>query len=189
MSKDRSEKDILDELRHEGIIEHEERIRQEYPRLVEENKKLKDRVADLERYRKSWDKELQNARDAAAEMARELDSLRRRLSTGQVAVAPPKKLVAGVCRDCHERILWGTTRAGKNIPLQPKSIVGEMIDWNRELEAELTARGIQVRRGYDELGDQVTIAVTQTPNPLLARVIYPVHFSSCTARNLSSFGG
>lgn len=189
MSKDRSEKDILDELRHERIIEHEEQIRREYPRLVEENKKLKARVADLDRSLKACSKELLDVRGAVADMSRELNALRRKLATGQVAVDPPRKFTAGVCRDCHERILWGTTRAGKNIPLQPKSIVGEMIEWNRELEAELTARGIQVRRGYDELGDQVTIAVTETPNPLFARVVYPVHFSSCAARNLSSFGG
>lgn len=209
--KDPSNDELLDEMRHQQIIEEEERIRREYPVLVARNKELEERVKDLERYKKSWDKELADARGAAGEALREVSLLRDKVAEQTEEIAelrarpqsvgrplpvpqvPQRRQLSvftpAVCRDCHQRILWGVTKNGRNIPLNTKPVVGEMVEWSRELEAQLLEKGIEMKRGYDELGDQVTVALVPDPNPLVARVVYPVHFQSCTARNLSSDGG
>lgn len=199
MGKDRSEEDLVDEARNAAIIEQEERIHREYPILVA-------RVAELEEALRGTKTLLQLREDLFEVEKRRAQTFEHKLKLAEAEVVrlreairsvppppapePPRRtrptpFTNGICRDCHERVLWGMTKNGKNIPLQTKPVIGEVIDWNRELEAELLTRGIACKRGYDEFGDQITVAVTENPDPLVARVVYPVHFQFCKARNLS----
>lgn len=204
MAKDRSDEDLVDEARHDAIIEQEERIHREHPILVKENADLKKQVADLQSLIASKNALIKLKADLlTVEMGRTrsltstVEELKERIEGLEARIKEQPKdeglrtahrFTSSVCSFCHERIIWGKTKIGKFIPLQTQPVTGEVISWSRDLEATLKEKGIVVRQGYDEMGEQVTVAIVNDPNPLMARTVYPVHFPFCKGRNLSAGG-
>lgn len=201
--------DPLLDLHHQEIVEQEERIRAEYPVLKKQVADLKvaydtatKRIQSLTLEIEGYKNDLKASRSKVEGLLDELQELREQLREAKAAPKPspevpmderkPFKFKKGTCRDCNAPILWGLTKNKKFVPLQTEGVVGEMINWTKDLEAELAARGIKTRQGYDEMGERTTVAIVKDPDPSLAKKIFPTHFQYCgrnpDAQNLSSPG-